>query len=85
MIYAKLFRDIPLNARFVDRYTDGSYLVYRKVSKGKALLTDMQSSNNAFLSIHHVGDIKRIAYNDAFPLYDDVIREAPSSMCEVTA
>lgn len=77
MIYAKLFKNISIGDKFVERFTDGSQLVYRKTSAGKALLVEMTTKNAPMTMIHKVGDTRRIAHNNAFPLYADVIREMP--------
>ena len=82
MIYAKLFSTIPIETRFVDRFTDGSQLIYQKTSKGSAMLMRIKSENQALLSLHRVGERRRISHNDAFPLLVDVLRELPERIDE---
>lgn len=82
MIYAKLFKDIPIETNFCERFTDGSVLTYRKVAPGFGMLLNIQSNNTAFRGIHRVGDRRRISHNEAFPLAADVVRELPEKKQE---
>jgi len=82
MIHATLFKNIPLHAKFVERYQGGNALIYYKSSAGKAILLEIQGSNEMLRRIHNVGEIRRISHNNAFSLLSAITMETPEKITE---
>lgn len=80
MIYATLFKNIPIQSQFVERFVDGSEIIYRKISAGTAIVTSVKTNNRALECIRHTEQIRRISHNNAFPLLEDVLNEPPNTI-----